>query len=154
MRILTVSPDQYERNRSFLKQMHRLRATVFGAAWNGKSPLQKGKSATSTMVTSRPTFWRLPIVDLSQAAPVFFRLSALRCWSRLSPAPRNGLTRRAFRDGRELALLCRYRACLAEGCKPVACRYAHPVRLRSSNGPWPMAITRSSRRPIFASSVS
>lgn len=30
MRILTVSPDQYERYRSFLKQMHRLRATVFG----------------------------------------------------------------------------------------------------------------------------
>ncbi|MQB08059.1 GNAT family N-acetyltransferase [Agrobacterium tumefaciens] len=30
MRILTVSPDQYERSLSFLKQMHRLRATVFG----------------------------------------------------------------------------------------------------------------------------
>ncbi|KAA3509318.1 GNAT family N-acetyltransferase [Agrobacterium vitis] len=30
MQILTVSPDQYERSRSFLKQMHRLRATVFG----------------------------------------------------------------------------------------------------------------------------
>ncbi|QTG17262.1 autoinducer synthesis protein (plasmid) [Agrobacterium tumefaciens] len=31
MRILTVSPDQYETNRSFLTQMHRLRAMVFGA---------------------------------------------------------------------------------------------------------------------------
>ncbi|MCJ9720321.1 acyl-homoserine-lactone synthase TraI [Agrobacterium sp. SHOUNA12C] len=30
MRILTVSPDQYERNRSLLNQMHRLRAAVFG----------------------------------------------------------------------------------------------------------------------------
>ena len=30
MRILTISPDQYERNRSFLKLMHRLRAAVFG----------------------------------------------------------------------------------------------------------------------------
>ncbi|ASP89578.1 autoinducer synthesis protein (plasmid) [Sinorhizobium meliloti] len=30
MGIPTVSPDQYEHNRSFLKQMYRLRATVFG----------------------------------------------------------------------------------------------------------------------------
>lgn len=30
MRILTVSPDQHERSRSFLKQMHRLRAAIFG----------------------------------------------------------------------------------------------------------------------------
>ncbi|RWO40235.1 MAG: GNAT family N-acetyltransferase [Mesorhizobium sp.] len=30
MRILTVSPDQYERHPSLLKQMYRLRAAVFG----------------------------------------------------------------------------------------------------------------------------
>ena len=30
MRILTVAPDQYERYRNDLRQMHRLRATVFG----------------------------------------------------------------------------------------------------------------------------
>ncbi|MBD8689613.1 MULTISPECIES: acyl-homoserine-lactone synthase [unclassified Rhizobium] len=30
MRILTIAPDQYERHRNFLRQMHRLRATVFG----------------------------------------------------------------------------------------------------------------------------
>ncbi len=36
MRILTVAPDQYERHRDFLRQMHRLRATVFGGrlAWD------------------------------------------------------------------------------------------------------------------------
>jgi len=36
MRILTVSPDQYECHRDFLRQMHRLRATVFGGrlAWD------------------------------------------------------------------------------------------------------------------------
>lgn len=36
MRILTVAPDQYERHRDFLTQMHRLRATVFGGrlAWD------------------------------------------------------------------------------------------------------------------------
>ncbi|TIX96410.1 MAG: autoinducer synthesis protein, partial [Mesorhizobium sp.] len=30
MRILTVSPDLYGRHQSFLKQMYRLRAAVFG----------------------------------------------------------------------------------------------------------------------------
>ncbi|MCW8059407.1 acyl-homoserine-lactone synthase [Agrobacterium tumefaciens] len=30
MRILTVSPDQYERHQRFVTQMHRLRASVFG----------------------------------------------------------------------------------------------------------------------------
>jgi acyl homoserine lactone synthase len=36
MRILTVSHDHYERHRDFLRQMHRLRATVFGGrlAWD------------------------------------------------------------------------------------------------------------------------
>ena len=36
MRILTVAPDQYERHRNVLRQMHRLRATVFGGrlAWD------------------------------------------------------------------------------------------------------------------------
>ncbi|MBB6510926.1 acyl homoserine lactone synthase [Rhizobium soli] len=36
MRILTVPPNQYERHRDFLRQMHRLRATVFGGrlAWD------------------------------------------------------------------------------------------------------------------------
>ncbi|MFK4259518.1 acyl-homoserine-lactone synthase [Agrobacterium tumefaciens] len=36
MRILNVAPDQYERHRDFLRQMHRLRATVFGGrlAWD------------------------------------------------------------------------------------------------------------------------
>ncbi|WP_430252126.1 acyl-homoserine-lactone synthase TraI [Neorhizobium sp. DAR64860/K0K1] len=36
MRILTVAPDQCERHRDFLRQMHRLRATVFGGrlAWD------------------------------------------------------------------------------------------------------------------------
>jgi acyl homoserine lactone synthase len=36
MRILTVSPDHYERHRDSLRQMHRLRATVFGGrlAWD------------------------------------------------------------------------------------------------------------------------
>ncbi|NTE27196.1 autoinducer synthesis protein, partial [Agrobacterium tumefaciens] len=28
MRILTVAPEKYERHRDFLRQMHRLRATV------------------------------------------------------------------------------------------------------------------------------
>ncbi|WP_318904263.1 acyl-homoserine-lactone synthase [Sinorhizobium medicae] len=36
MRILTVAPDQYERHRNDLRQMHRLRAMVFGGrlAWD------------------------------------------------------------------------------------------------------------------------
>jgi len=36
MRILTVAPEKYERHRDFLRQMHRLRATVFGGrlAWD------------------------------------------------------------------------------------------------------------------------
>ncbi|MCW8060604.1 acyl-homoserine-lactone synthase [Agrobacterium tumefaciens] len=36
MRILTVAPEKYERHREFLRQMHRLRATVFGGrlAWD------------------------------------------------------------------------------------------------------------------------
>ncbi|NTE89548.1 acyl-homoserine-lactone synthase TraI [Agrobacterium rubi] len=36
MRILTVAPENYERHREFLRQMHRLRATVFGGrlAWD------------------------------------------------------------------------------------------------------------------------
>ncbi|MGN7713743.1 acyl-homoserine-lactone synthase [Agrobacterium radiobacter] len=36
MRILTVAPDQYERHRNALRQMHRLRATVFSGrlAWD------------------------------------------------------------------------------------------------------------------------
>ncbi|MCM2476766.1 GNAT family N-acetyltransferase [Rhizobium sp. CG5] len=36
MRILTVAPDQYERHRNDLRQMHRLRAAVFGGrlAWD------------------------------------------------------------------------------------------------------------------------
>jgi acyl homoserine lactone synthase len=35
MRILTVAPEKYERHRDFLRQMHRLQATVFGErlAW-------------------------------------------------------------------------------------------------------------------------
>ncbi|MCM2435819.1 acyl-homoserine-lactone synthase [Agrobacterium rosae] len=36
MRILTVGPDQYDRHRNALRQMHRLRATIFGGrlAWD------------------------------------------------------------------------------------------------------------------------
>ncbi|WCA62354.1 acyl-homoserine-lactone synthase (plasmid) [Agrobacterium tumefaciens] len=36
MRILTVAPEKYERHRDLLRQMHRLRATVFGGrlAWD------------------------------------------------------------------------------------------------------------------------
>ncbi|GAK72641.1 acyl-homoserine-lactone synthase [Agrobacterium rubi TR3 = NBRC 13261] len=36
MRILTVAPEKYERHREFLRQMHRLRATVFAGrlAWD------------------------------------------------------------------------------------------------------------------------
>lgn len=36
MRILTISPNKYERHRNFLRQMHRLRAAVFGGrlAWD------------------------------------------------------------------------------------------------------------------------
>jgi acyl homoserine lactone synthase len=36
MRILTVTPEKYERHSDFLRQMHRLRATVFGGrlAWD------------------------------------------------------------------------------------------------------------------------
>ncbi|UOG28857.1 acyl-homoserine-lactone synthase [Agrobacterium fabrum] len=43
MRILTVSPDQYERNRSFLKQMHRLRATVFGGRLEWEVSITEGE---------------------------------------------------------------------------------------------------------------
>ena len=43
MRILTVAPDQYERHRNALRQMHRLRATVFGGRLASDVPITAGE---------------------------------------------------------------------------------------------------------------
>lgn len=86
MRILTVAPDQYERHLDDLRQMHLLRATVFGGRLAWDVSITAEKSATSTTIASRLIFWQLPMMDWLQVAFVFFQLLARRCWSRPSPS--------------------------------------------------------------------
>ena len=43
MRILTIAPEHYKRHRDFLRQMHRLRATVFAGRFAWDVTINKGE---------------------------------------------------------------------------------------------------------------
>lgn len=154
MRILTVSPDQYERNRSFLKQMHRLRATVFGVRleWEVSITAEEERDQYDGY---KPTYL-LAITDSGLVAGC----------ARLLPAAGPTMLERTFPQLLETGSLVAHsgmvessRFCvdtaLASRRMQANCIWPRsPCSPASSNGRWRAATARSSRQPIFVSSAS
>ena len=142
MRILTVAPEKYERYCDFLRQMRRLRATVFG-----------GRLAWDVSVTAggerdqyddcRPTYL-LAIADGGKVAGCV----------RLLPASGTTLLEQTFPQLLDAGSLRPHSGMVESSRFCVDTSLGSPCLPGSSNGRWQTATKKSSRQPTFASSAS
>ena len=154
MRILTVAPEKYERHRDFLRQMHRLRATVFGGRLAWDVCITAGEERDQYDDCS-PTYL-LAIADGGKVAGCV----------RLLPASGPTMLEQTFRqllDAVRSALILAWSRVRASASTPHLPRREgqancilrrSPCSPLSSNGRLRTVTARSSRPPIFASSAS